>query len=60
MRIMKRREPSARPAVKPENLIVFQDATKNWRERVKALKAAQAAEQCKPDTEVFKPERARF
>jgi hypothetical protein len=37
----------ARPAVKPEGVIIFQGSTRNWRDRVKALKAAQDAEQNK-------------
>ena len=49
MRFVKRRDPMARPAIKPEGVIIFQGTTRNWRDRVKALKAAQDAEQIKDD-----------
>jgi hypothetical protein len=57
MRFVKRRDPAARPAAKPEGVIVFQSTTRNWRERVKALKAAQEAEQVKEDGALAKSDR---
>jgi hypothetical protein len=60
MRFVKRRNPATRPAVKTASLIVFRNATQNWRERIKALKAAQEAqdsENCKGDTMLAKPDR---
>jgi len=57
MRFVKRRDPSARPT-KPEGVIIFYNATmRNWRERVKALKAAQEAEHGKPESSLFKEPR---
>ena len=58
MRFVKRRNPTSRPAVKPEGVIVFQSTTRNWRERVRALKAAQEAEQHKDEGPLFKQDRA--
>jgi hypothetical protein len=58
MRFVKRRDPASRPANKPEGIIIFQGAAaRNWRERVRALKAAQDAEQLK-DGAVAKQERS--
>jgi hypothetical protein len=57
MRFVKRRDPAARPTVKPEGIIIFQSATRNWRERVKALKAAQEAEQIKDESAMSRPDR---
>ncbi len=57
MRFVKRRDPAARPTIKPQGIIIFQGATRNWRERVKALKAAQEAEQGKEDAFLTKPDR---
>ncbi len=57
MRFVKRRDPAARPAVKPDGVIIFQTTTRNWRERVKALKAAQDAEQGKDEMALAKPDR---
>ncbi len=59
MRFVKRRDPASRPAIKPESLILFQGARQNWRERVKALKAAQEqeAEHAKDDGFLARPER---
>jgi hypothetical protein len=47
MRFVKRRDPATRPTVKPQGVIIFHTATANWRDRVRALTAAQAAEQNK-------------
>jgi len=58
MRFVKRRDPAARPAAKPEGVIIFQTTTRNWRERVKALKAAQEAEPVKDEGGLAKPDRA--
>ena len=48
MRVAKRRL-AVRPAIKTGEIIVFQPPTLNWRDRVRAMKAAQAAEQRKSD-----------
>jgi hypothetical protein len=44
MRFAKRRDPSCRRTIKPDTTIIFDTATGNWRERLKALKAAQQSE----------------
>jgi len=49
MRLGKRRGHVARPSAKPETLIVFQSSLRNWRDRVKDLKAAQDAGKGKDD-----------
>jgi hypothetical protein len=43
MRVAKRRTLETRPAIKTGAIIVFQTPASNWRERVRALKAAQDA-----------------
>ncbi len=58
MRFARRRDPSARPAAKPEGIIIFQTPTRDWRERLKALKAAQEASQGKDENGLPKQERA--
>jgi len=51
MRFVKRRDPATRPAVKTEGIIIFHTAaTQNWRDRVRALTAAQATEPTKDAT----------
>jgi hypothetical protein len=57
MRFVKRRDPTVRLAAKPEGVIIFQSSSRNWRDRVKALKAAQEAEQGKDDGALSKPDR---
>jgi hypothetical protein len=50
MRFVKRRDPACRRPAKPEGTIIFHTAaTANWRERVRALKAAQELEQSKDE-----------
>jgi hypothetical protein len=57
MRFVKRRGPAARNTVKSsECIIIFDSATRNWRERVKALKASQEAGQSKDDEMLSKQE----
>ena len=58
MRFAKRREHTPRPNVKTDGLIIFQASTQNWRERVKALKAAQEGEAPKAENPLLKPERS--
>ena len=58
MRFVKRRDPACRRAVKPEGTIIFHTATGDWRQRVKALKAAQETEQSKEDSSLSKLSRA--
>jgi hypothetical protein len=43
--------------LKPEGVIIFRSSSRNWRDRVKALKAAQEAEQGKDDGALSKPDR---
>ena len=58
MRILRRRDHAARPAAnKPDGVIIFQASAQNWRDRVRALKAAQSPEQGKGDAGL-KPDRA--
>jgi len=57
MRFVKRRDPATRPAAKPEGVIIFHNNTRNWRERVRAMKAAQEAEPVKEDAILAKPDR---
>jgi len=57
MRLGRRRDPQARPAAKPEHIIIFQSSLRNWRDRVKALKAAQDAGQAKDDAGPQRQER---
>ncbi len=57
MRFVKRRDPTARPAIKTDGIILFDHATRDWRERVKALKAAQQAEQGKDEGTLSKQDR---
>ena len=52
MRFTKRRDHATRPATKTDGIILFQNNSQNWRERVKALKAAQNADQTKSDAEI--------
>jgi hypothetical protein len=58
MRFVKRRDPASRPTIKPEGIIIFQSTTRNWRERVKALKAAQDADQGREEPIPPKPDRS--
>lgn len=58
MRFVKRRDPAVRPVAKPDGVIIFQTTTHNWRERVKALKAAQEAGQAKDDGGLVKTDRS--
>jgi hypothetical protein len=57
MRFVKRRDPACRPAIKPAAIILLDGATRAWRDRVKALKAAQDADQNKEDTGIVKQNR---
>jgi hypothetical protein len=57
MRILRPREHGTRPTAKPDGVIIFQASTQNWRDRVKALKAAQGPDQGKGDNGL-KPDRA--
>jgi hypothetical protein len=56
MRFAKRRDPSRR-AIKPDTTIIFEPTAGNWRERLKALKAAQQAEQVRDGCVPSKQER---
>jgi len=57
MRLGKRRGQLNRPVGKPDTILIFQNSLRNWRDRVKALKAAQDAGQGKEDAGFPKPER---
>jgi hypothetical protein len=57
MRFVKRRDPSARLPIKPEGNNLFDHATRDWRERLRALNAAQQAEQSKDDGSLSKQDR---
>jgi hypothetical protein len=48
---LRRRNPASRPTIKPQQgVIMFQMDTRNWRDRVRALKAQQDVERGKaPD-----------
>lgn len=57
MRILRPRDQGTRPAAKPDGVIIFQASAQNWRDRVRALKAAQGSDQSKADGGL-KPDRA--
>lgn len=57
MRFAKRRDHAARPATKPDGVIIFQTSSQNWRDRVRALKQAQASETNKLGPSLGKQER---
>lgn len=46
---MRRRKLSARPAIKAQGVILFPMDTRNWRDRVRALKAQQDVERGKAE-----------
>jgi hypothetical protein len=56
MRVAKRRTLETRPAIKAGTIIVFQAQASNWRERVRALKAAQDAARDRGDAPASKPQ----
>jgi len=49
LRFVKRRNPALRPPIRPDGIILLEGATRNWRERLKALKEAQEIEESRPE-----------
>ena len=49
LRFVKRRNPALRPPARPDGIILLEGATRNWRERLKALQEAQEIEENRPD-----------